>query len=444
MGYSFKKKGMSTFQLIVVSLFVGFIIVGVGVFAIFGGAFGGGGTGAVTIWGTAPQATVDYLLDSMRSVDGSLQDVKYVEQKPAGYEQLLLNAMASGAGPDLFLVTQEQLGAFSDKVVPIPYGTLSQSEFLASYIDEGQLFLTSQGSLALPFSIDPLVMYWNRDLFGAAGVAQAPRFWSEFTDQNGLPTKINAYTNSQIRRSTVALGEWSNVDHAKAVLSTLFMQAGEFVTARNAQGALMPIFGSGSSNGATPAESALRFYTEFANPGKTTYSWNRSLPRSGDAFAGGTLAVYFGFASEYGSISERNPNLRFGVAQMPQLQSGGVQLTYGTLTGLAIPRSARNIAGAAAVAQKLTGTVAAGVIVANSSMPSARRDVPQSTASSAAADVFARSALMARGWVDPGDAATDEVFKTMIESVVSGASEPAGAVSEAAQEFVRLIPVSYK
>lgn len=434
---------MSTFQFIVVSLFVGFIIVGVGVFAIFGGAFGGSGTGAVVIWGTQPAGQVDYLLDSMRSVDDSLQDTRYVEQKSEGYEQALLNAMAAGTGPDLFLVTQEQLGAFSDKVVTIPYGTLSQSEFLSSYVDEGQLFLTPQGSLALPFSIDPLVMYWNRDIFTSAGVAQAPQYWSEFTAQNGLPTKINAYTNSQIRRSTVALGEWQNIDNAKAILSTLFMQAGEFVTSRNSTGALMSVFGNGGTSGDAPAESALRFYTEFANPSKTTYSWNRSLPRSGDAFAGGSLAVYFGFASEYKAITERNPNLRFGVAQVPQLQGSSLQLTYGVLTGLAIPRSARNIQGAAVVAQKLTGATAAGVLAGYTGMPSARRDVPQSTASNAAADVFARSALIARGWVDPNRTSTDEVFKTMIESVVSGRSEPVGAVSEAAQEFARLLPVTY-
>ena len=434
---------MSTFQLIVVSLFVGFIIVGVGVFAIFGGAFGGGSTGAVTIWGTEPQGRVDYLLDSMRSVDNSLQDVHYVEQKPASYEQTLLNAMASGSGPDLFLITQEQLGAFGDKVVPIPFGALSQSEFLASYIDEGQLFLTPQGSLALPFAIDPLVMYWNRDLFAAAGLAQAPKLWSEFTAAGGLPAKINAYANSRITRSAVALGEWSNVSNAKAILSTLFMQTGEFLTARNAQGALVSIFGRGDSSGGGAAESALRFYTEFGNPSKTTYSWNRSLPQSHNAFAGGTLAVYFGFASEYGALSEQNPNLRFAVAQMPQLQGGGAQLTYGRLTGLAIPRSARNVQGAAVVAQKLTGATAAGIMAAQSGLPSARRDVPQNTTANAAADVFARSALVARGWVDPSSTATDAVFKTMIESVISGASEPAQAVSEAAQEFVRLLPNSF-
>jgi len=432
---------MSTFQLAVISIFVAFIVIGVGAFALFGGVFGGGGIGAVTVWGTMPQETGDYLLDSLRSADKSLQDVSYIEKGAGSYESTMLNAMASGAAPDLFLVTQEQLGAFSDKIITIPYGTVSQSQFTSSFVDEGQLFLTPQGSLGLPFMIDPLVMYWNRDLFGSAGIASAPVYWNDFLTL--APKMYSANSSQNITRSAVALGAWSNVAHAKEILSTLFMQAGEPITGRNSSGALMPVFGNTPSNtSGNPAESALRFYTEFGNPSKTTYSWNRSLPRSDEAFIAGSLGVYFGFASEYKTLGERNPNLRFAVAVMPQLQAGN-KSTYGTMTALAIPRAARNVAGAASVAQKLTGAPAAAVLAAYTGLPSARRDVALDTSASTVSDVFAQSALIARGWVDPGQKDTDQVFKTMIESVVSGGSEPSGAVSEAAQEFVRLIPVRF-
>ena len=432
---------MSTFQLSVISIFVAFIVIGVGAFAMFGGVFGGGGIGAVTIWGTIPQETGDYLLDSLRSADKSLQDVHYIEKGAGSYESTMLNAMASGAAPDLFLVTQEQLGAFSDKIITIPYGTVSQSQFISSFVDEGQLFLTPQGALALPFMIDPLVMYWNRDLFGSAGIASAPAYWNDFLTL--APKMYSANSSQNITRSAVALGAWSNVAHAKEILSTLFMQAGEPIVSRNAQGALIPVFGNTPSNtSGNPAESALRFYTEFGNPSKTTYSWNRSLPRSDEAFIAGSLGVYFGFASEYRTLGERNPNLRFAVAVMPQLQVGS-KSTYGKITALAIPRAARNVAGAAAVAQKLTGASAAAALVSYTGMPSARRDVAPDTSANSVSDVFVQSALIARGWVDPGKKETDQVFKTMIESVVSGGQEPSGAVSEAAQEFVRLIPVRF-
>ncbi len=432
---------MSTFQLIVVSTFVAFTVIGVGAFALFGGAFGGGGVGSVTIWGTQPQATMEFVLETLHGSDNSFESVRYIEQDPATYDSMVLNAMASGAAPDLFMVTQEDLGGFGDKVVTIPYGTVSQSQFVSSYVDEGQLFLTPQGALALPFSIDPMVMYWNRDFFASSGVAQAPLYWNDFLAL--APKMYSANSSQTITRTVVALGSWDNIVHAKEILSTLFMQAGEFVTSRNAEGALVPLLGQSGVGSANPAEGALRFYTEFSNPGRSNYSWNRSLPRSDEAFVSGQLGVYFGFASEYGSLGARNPNLRFGVSVMPQLQDSGVRLTYGALTGLAIPRSARNIEGAGIIAQKLTSVQAAEILAQHTGLPSARRDVSLDTVQSAVADVFVQSALMSRGWVDPAHAETDRVFKAMIESVVSGRSDPSTAVAEASQEFVRLIPVTF-
>lgn len=431
---------MSTFQLVVIALFVTFILFGVGAFALFGGVFGGGSVGSVVIWGTLEQDQAEYLLEAMRTQNDALQDVNYVEQDPRTYEQDLLNAMASGQSPDLFLVSETQLGAFEDKILAIPYSYVSQSEFVSSYIDEGQMFLVPNGSLALPFLVDPLVMYWNRDLFGTAGVAKAPEHWNDFLE---LAPKINAFDNRQnISRSVVALGAYQNVTHAKEILSTLMMQAGDPIVARTAQGKLVPTLGQNTS-GTNPAESALRFYTEFSNPSKTTYSWNRALPESKEAFVGGQLAVYFGFASELAEIEDRNPNLRVGVAKMPQLQGAGAEMTYGRLTGLAVPRASRNVAGAAAVAKILTSQSALNVLAIYNRLPAARRDVGLSVADNAAADVFQRSALIARGWVDPSSAKTDDLFKVMIESVISGKNEPAGAVGEAAVELSALLPSAF-
>lgn len=422
------------------SVFVALIVIGVGAFAMFGGVFGGGGVGPVTIWGTVSQGTMNNLIDTLKSQDKSFQDVIYQEQDPQTYQSMLLNAMASGSAPDLFMTTQEEIMGFSDKVVPMPYSAVSQSQFMSSYVDEGALFLTQKGALALPFSVDPIVMYWNRDVFASAGVAQAPQYWNDFLTLSPKMTSLDASQN--VKRSAVAMGTWSNVDHAKEILSMLFMQAGDFITGRNNQGTYIPIFGytpQGYAN--NPAESALRFYTEFANPAKTTYSWNRALPESSQAFTGGMTAVYFGYASEAQGIADSNPNLRFGIATVPQLQGAGTLLTYGEMTGLAIPRSARNINGAGVIAQKLTSQLAGATLTQLTGLPSARRDAIPDTSSNAAADTFTRSALMARGWLDPSPRETDPVFKDMVESVISGRSEPATAVSEAAQEFVRLIPV---
>ena len=152
-----------------------------------------------------------------------------------------------------------------------------------------------------------------------------------------------------------------------------------------------------------------------------------------DAFVSVKLALYFGFASEYAALAARNPNLHIGVAPVPQIKNGGVRLTYGRLTGVAIARTSQNQSGALVVAQLLAGQAGASALAAAAQLPPVRTDIRFDTSNNAPMAVFAQSALMARAWLDPAPAQTDDIFKTMIESVVTGAAQPDAAVSVAAQ-----------
>src|SRR6185503_14760381 len=170
---------LTSFQLIVLCVFAGFVIAGIAAFAIFGANGRSTSIGSVTIWGTLDQQTVQSLIMTLGSQDKRFQDVSYIQKDPASYDTDVVNAMASGNGPDLFLVSQDTVTSFSNKISVIPYSQESQAAYLTSFIDEGQLFLIPQGALALPFTVDPLVMYWNKDLFASAGIAQPPVYWSD-------------------------------------------------------------------------------------------------------------------------------------------------------------------------------------------------------------------------------------------------------------------------
>jgi multiple sugar transport system substrate-binding protein len=430
---------LTFFQLALFGLFLLLAIIGVMVFAARGGLGGSGSVGKVIVWGTLNQNMVDSMLSDLRQQDKSLQNVVYKQQKEDGHTVELINAMASGAGPDLVLLSQEDIFSFRDKVATIPYTAVSQQTFINSFVSEGQLFLTTNGSLALPFLVDPMVMYWNQDMFNSAGVAQPPRYWNELLDIAPRITTLDA--NNNVKKSAVALGEWSNIAHAKQLLSALFLQAGDPIVSRDSDGTVIVVFGvTPQSASENPAASALQFYTEFVNPTKTIYSWNRALPNSLKAFESGDVAIYFGFASDYSVIKASNPNLRFAVAQLPQLKGNSIQSTYGTLWGFAIPRTATNLSGALAVAQKLTNQDAAAIIAPKSMLPSARRDVSIGTEANAVAATFQQSSLMASGWTEPEPSKTDDIFATMIQSVVSGKATPGEAVSQAAQALSALIP----
>src|SRR6185436_17427277 len=108
----------------------------------------------------------------------------------------------------------------------------------------------------------------------------------------------------------------------------------------------------------TPAQAALRFYTQFTNSAQSTYSWNRALPSSFNAFASGDLGIFFGLASDYIPLRTRNPNLAFDVAVLPQTGSAKTPLTYGKIVALAVPLGAVNRQGALVILGKIAGTSA--------------------------------------------------------------------------------------
>lgn len=431
----------STFQLAVTGFFIFLMLGGIAFFTIYGGRKGGQEVGTVTIWGTLPDDIMQTILVQAAGGDDAFQNVNYVRKNPQTYNQDLLQSIASGRAPDLVLLSDDQVVSFGDKVNLIPYKTLSQRAFTDTFIDEGNIFLSSGGIVALPVSVDPLVMYYNRDIFASAGVASYPRTWTEL--QAVVPKITSLDARSNVKRSAVAMGSYDNVTHAKEILLALFMQVGEEITARDQDGKLIVTFGNTTTGAESPAQSALRFYTGFSNPSQTNYSWNRALPNSLDAFVNGDLAMYFGYASEYATILRRNPNLAFSVATIPQTAGAKTRATFGRIIGLAVPRGSQNPAGGAIIAQKLTAPAANALFAKGLGLPPTRRDLIQDVPQDTAQSVFADSALIAHTWHDPDPTATDGAFRRMVESVVSGRSQLTDAVHTGAAELTAIFEKLY-
>lgn len=428
----------SPFQLVIMAFFLVCLLGGVAVFTIFGGKSRNEDVGTVVIWGTMKESTFDTILIEMAGGDTAFQNVTYVEKNPKTYLANLVEAIASGKSPDLVMLPDSQVVSFAGKIVPIPYSTFSQRNFNDAFLDEGSIFLSGSGVLGMPILIDPLVMYYNRDLFATAGIATYPKTWTEL--QAIAPKMTSLDAGSNVKRSAVAMGSYDNVNHAKEILSALFMQVGEQIVSFGADGRLTSSFGNAKGEGAveTPAQSALRFYTNFSNPSQSIYSWNRALPNSLDAFVAGDLGIYFGRASENSIISSRNQNLAFAVAPLPQTAGAKVRITYGSMTALSIPRGSQNVAGAIIIARKLSEPKASQLFATVSGLPPVRRDLLADVPDDSALSVFAGAALISRTWPDPNPQATDAIFKRMIESTVSGREVLEGAIRTASAELSSL------
>ena len=318
---------MNSFQTIILGIFGFFIIIGLVVVATQKSK-GGPEAAQVSMWGTTEREAVEEIVRA--SFDPETLKVAYREVSESALDQELIEALAAGRGPDMLLLPLDLLARYIDKLQFIPYTSYSERSYKDTFIQEADLFLFSKGIAALPFSVDPLIMYFNRDLLDEGGIAQAPKFWAEFLAIGNEVTQKD--DDGNISRSAVALGEYRNISFAREILATLFMQGGNPIVDRSPSGTKVTF----TKNGTGPI---LDFYTEFANPLKPSYSWNRSLPNSRSAFLSSKLAIYFGMASEYEGLLKANPNLNFDVAVFPRPRSASVGITYGKLTGVAILRT---------------------------------------------------------------------------------------------------------
>ena len=351
-----------------------------------------------------------------------------------------MEALAAGVGPDLFFLPQDLIIRHRDKVFPVPYESFSERNFKNSFVGEAELYLDQKGILAFPFTIDPLVMYYNRDILEGAGIAQPPRFWENFFDIASSITKYDPSLN--ILQSTIAFGEFQNVAQAKDILSMLLLQFGNEIVVRSGD-KFKVVLNDSFNLPQSPAGAVLRFYTEFSNPtttrGEGVYSWNKSLPNSIDAFTANELAFYFGYASELFVIQQKNPNLNFDVVEIPQIKDSRFKATFGKINALAIAKNSQNLSTAYVVANLLTRQDFIKELSVILSLPPARRDLLSIKPNNPYADIFYNSALISRGWLDPLKEATDIIFKNLVEDIVSGRLSVNESISKADGELWLLL-----
>ena len=366
--------------------------------------------------------------------------ISYIEKNLITFDIDLVEALAAGVGPDLFFLPQDLIIRHRDKVFPVPYESFSERNFKNTFVGEAELYLDSKGILAFPFTIDPLVMYYNRDILEGAGIAQPPRFWENFFDIASSITKYDPSLN--ILQSTIAFGEFQNVAQAKDILSMLLLQFGNEIVVRSGD-KFKVVLNDSFNLPQSPAGAVLRFYTEFSNPtttrGEGVYSWNKSLPNSIDAFTANELAFYFGYASELFVIQQKNPNLNFDVVEIPQIKDSRFKATFGKINALAIAKNSQNLSTAYVVANLLTRQDFIKELSVILSLPPARRDLLSIKPNNPYADIFYNSALISRGWLDPLKEATDIIFKNLVEDIVSGRLSVNESISKADGELWLLL-----
>lgn len=423
------------FQIIVISVFGVLAVLGLVIFATYQGFGGKKPLGVITIWGTLPETAVDGALDDLKRSHTEYSKVVYVERPSDSFDTDLADALASGTGPDLVLMDQEHLIAEEPKLSLIPFSSLPERTYRDSFVPIDEIYLTANGSYGVPFVVDPLVLYYNRATLASAGVAQAPASWEAVV---GLaPRLVQKSSANVIGKSAIALGTYDNIPNARAIISLLLLQSGTTISGTTVQGLRSTLLSANANDtfGALPSESAVSFYTQFADPAKIVYSWNRAIPDARSSFISGDTALYVGYASERAILAASNPNLDFDMAAIPQPQTAARSVDYARAYAFAIPKASRNAAGAYQVASALSASSESLITARALGIAPARRDALTPAGSDIVAPVVYPLALMSLGWLSPAPATTDRIFAGMINNVISGAESVHDAIANADQSL---------
>ncbi len=385
--------------------------------------------GQVDIWGTLEAAAFNATLRPYVESSSAYGNIRYTQVKAETFENDLLNALAENRGPDLLLIPHEELVLYRTKLQPISYDSFSQRDFKNLYIDGAEIFALQDGLYAFPIAIDPLVMYWNRDILATKNIITAPSTW-ESVVSTIVPTFVERDFNRNVSRSPIAFGEYRNVKNAAAILSMLTIQGGSQLVTEGRENTYQVALNT-SANSTRPLESALTFYTNFASPSNPLYTWNRSKSLDRDGFLAGDVILYFGKGSEATYLAQQNPNLNFDIAEVPQGATATTRRTYGSFYGLALLRASDNKNGAYTVMQLVGSSDFVNAYATRLGMAPTYRSLLLAGSNDTYGRIIYRAAVVARGWLSPKPASVDSIFTQMVEDVLANRTRPTGAASDA-------------
>jgi multiple sugar transport system substrate-binding protein len=212
--------------------------------------------------------------------------IEYVRKTKDRYREQLQSSLAREEGPDIFRFHSSWLPMFKEELSPLPSTVMEASQFEEAFYPVAVSDLKIGANIyGLPLEIDTLALFYNKEIFRAAGKS-LPTTWDELRKLASELTVRDA--SGQIQIAGAAMGGAGNIDHWPDILGLMMLQNG----------------------------------VDLAKPkGELSRDrvWDLNFPSSTLAFAGGKLAMYFGYSWDVFEILRANESLDFGIAPMPQL-----------------------------------------------------------------------------------------------------------------------------
>ncbi len=234
--------------------------------------------------------------------------VNYQFQSHKEYQERLAAFLRDNKGPDVFRLHNTWTPMFRPYLSPVPATVYSTADYdKLFYPSARSSFKSGSQYLAVPLETDGIAMFINDDLLNKAGLP-VPQNWDDLRD-TALAMSVCASfngscsTGGKVIVSGVSLGATQNVDHWEDIIAVLMLQ--------NNVNLATP-----SKIQTKPLEDVFDYFTNFVS---AYHIWDQNLPKSTEAFASGTVGIYFGPSWRVFDIQNINKNLNFSVHPIPQL-----------------------------------------------------------------------------------------------------------------------------
>lgn len=247
------------------------------------------------------------LIESYQSANPhvSILYKKFID--PEDYLDLIVNELAEGEGPDIFMMHNTWFPKHYKKLTPAPSEIVSTDVFRSLFVDiaSDELIIPDSSNLeqiwGLPLYIDTLALYYNDDHIEEALPAQGTpsTTWAGIKED---VVQLNREDQSfeRFERTGIALGRSDNILRAFDTLMLMFLQSKVKFYSED----LKEVLFANDPN----ALAALELYTSFALPSQKNYSWNKVLADAESAekelttFAKGKVSMIMGFSFTYENL----------------------------------------------------------------------------------------------------------------------------------------------
>ncbi len=379
----------------------------------------------LAVWGTEPAEAINPVISAYRQIRENVT-VTYIQKDPARYQSEVLNALASGQGPDVYMIDNRSLAMELNRLSPADPAQYTPVQAATAFPDVvSRDFVWGGKVYALPLYLDTLALFYNKDSLNQAALVAPPATWTDV--QNFVPFLRKTDANGQPLTPAVALGGSApGVTRAPDILAALMLQNGSPLSDAAGNASFVD----------EKALQAMNFYLQFSNPQSPGYTWSDSLGRDLDLFAAGKLGLVFGYQSDAAAIRLKSPFLNFGIAPFPQTgpsaQAGAQVLSYPSYQGWAVAKQSQSPAwGWDFVLYFTTYPDNEKMYLAAAKRPPALRTLIAADVNDAALGVFARQALTARSWFEGNPAATEGILNEAIRNVLSGKNDSRAALQQA-------------